>query len=167
MRRLVVWIISAAAALGAAAPAAAQHHAAATPRSAYGYHRSPLAVALGARIQSIQTRIEMLREEGQIGGDEARNLRQQLRDLQRRLIGLSNREAGDVELGINRLDDRVRFAADEGRWNNHVYDREDEERYESRHAYSGERDRYYENLDRHVAPPVDRWDDPFDRGNDF
>ena len=162
MRRFVILSLPAVAALVVAAPAAAQHRAAS---AAPGYHRGALEAALTARLQSIQTRILLLREEGLMNSEEARDLRQQSRSIEQKLIGLNARDASDVELALSRLNDRVRFAAEDSRWGSHVYEREDAERYEAERV-----ERLQENdfhVDRHVAPPVDRWGDPFDRGNEF
>jgi hypothetical protein len=162
MRNVLISIVTGVAALVAAAPAAAQHNAAS---AAPGYHRSPLETALTARLQSIQTRILLLREEGLMNSEEARDLRQQSRSIEQRLIGLNARDASDVELAVSRLNDRVRFAAEESRWGSHVFERDDADRYEA-----GRLERLRENdfqVERHVAPPVDRWGDPFDRGDEL
>ena len=162
MRKFLILALPAVAAVTVAAPAAAQHHAATAPPD---YHRSGLEAALTARLQSIQTRILLLREEGLMNSEEARDLRQQSRSIEQRLIGLNARDASDVELALSRLNDRVRFAADESRWGSHVFEREDADRYEAERV-----ERLRENdfqVERHVAPPVDRWGDPFDRGNEF
>jgi len=162
MRNFLILALPAVAAVTVAAPAAAQHRAA---PAAPAYHRSGLEAALTARLQSIQTRILLLREEGLMNSEEARDLRQQSRSIEQRLIGLNARDASDVELALSRLNDRVRFAADESRWGSHVFEREDADRYEAERV-----ERLRENdfqVERHVAPPVDRWGDPFDRGNEF
>ena len=164
MRNFVMAIMAGGAALAVAAPAAAQHHVA---PAASGYHRSALEAALTARLQSIQTRIELLREEGLMGSEEARSLQQESRSIEQRLIGLNARDVSDVELALGRLRDRVRFADENARFGAHVYDRAEEDRYEDRHPLALSTDRYFDQLDRHVAPSVDRWDDPFDRGNEF
>jgi hypothetical protein len=162
MRKFVFVMVPAAAALAVAASAAAQPRVAS---AAPGYHRSALEAALSARLQSIQTRILLLREEGLMNSEEARNLRQQSRSIEQRLIGLNARDASDVELAIGRLNDQVRLAADQSRWGSHVFEREEADRYDAERA-----ERLRENdfhVDRHVAPPVDRWGDPFDRGDEF
>jgi hypothetical protein len=164
MRRFLIPILPPVAALAAAAPAAAQHRAASALPA---YHRSALEAALTARLQSIQTRIELLREEGLMGSEEARTLRQESRGIEQRLIGLNARDVSDVELSLGRLQDRVRFADENARSGAHVYDRVEEDRYENRDPLAMSTDRYFDQLDRHVAPSVDRWDDPFDRGNEF
>jgi len=161
MRKFLMPIVAGGAALAAASPASAQHRAVPGP----GYHRSSLEIALEARLQSIQTRIQLLSAEGLMNSEEARDLRQQSRSIERRLIGLNARDASDVELAIGRLNDRVRFAADSGR-SLHVFDREDDERFHEQQSLERDRRSAFQ-VDRHVAPPVDRWEDPFDRGNEF
>jgi hypothetical protein len=164
MRKFVILTLPAVAALAVAAPAGAQHKAAPATRP---YHRSALEAALSARLQSIQTRIELLRQEGLMGSEEALNLQQESRSIEQRLIGLNARDVSDVELALGRLHDRVRFADENARSGSHVYDRTEVDRYEDRHPLAMSTDRYFDQLDRHVAPSVDRWDDPFDRGNEF
>lgn len=162
VRKFLMPIVAGGAALAVASPTTAQHHAAPVSR---GYHRSSLEIALEARLQSIQTRIQLLSAEGLMNSEEARDLRQQSRSIERRLIGLNARDVSDVELAIGRLNDRVRFAADNGR-SLHVFDREDDERFHEQQSLERDRRSAFQ-VDRHVAPPVDRWDDPFDRGNEF
>jgi hypothetical protein len=159
----------AAAAVLASAPAAAQGRSATVPVR-HGYHSDPLANALGARLASINARIAMLRDRGALGSEEAEELRKQSRRLELRLYGLSRREAGDVELGIDRLESAVRFAADDARWGGHSFNRELNDRYGDRardeqNRYEARRDKDYENFDRYTGSSVDRWHDPFDRGN--
>ena len=162
MRKFLIFM-AAAGAFGASTPALAQHRA--SPPAPV-YHRSPLELALGARLESIRTRIELLREEGLMRSEEARDLGQQSRVLEERLIGLTARDATDVELSISRLDDRVRVASDDALWN-HAFAREDEGRFDDHHVYEMRRPDAFQQLDRHIKPPVDRWEDPFDRGDEF
>lgn len=163
MRKFLISLVAVAAALGATAPASAQHRVA---PPAPAYHRSPLEMALSARLDSIRNRIELLREEGLMGSEEARNLRQQSRVLEERLIGLTAGDAADVELSISRLNDRVRVASDDALWN-HAFARDDERRFDDHHVYETRRPDAFQQLDRHIKPPVDRWEDPFDRGDEF
>jgi hypothetical protein len=164
MRKFLVWMVAGGAALAAGAPALAERNAAPPPRA---YHRTSLEIALGARLQSIQMRIELLREEGLMGSEQARDLGRQSRILEERLIGLSARDATDVEFGISRLQDRVRVASDDARWGRHVFARDEQDRFDDHHAYEMQRPNAFEQMDRHIAPPVDRWDDPFDRGDEL
>lgn len=128
--------------------------------------RSTSANRLSIRIHSIQAQIERLRYEQAIGGEEADELRRESRVLERRLLGPGRRDISDVEYGIVRLQTRVRFAVDDARWGSHVYDR-----YETDHHVDQDRDRvddhgYHGVYDRYNGSPVDRWYDPFDRGNE-
>jgi hypothetical protein len=165
MHMFLIPIVAACATLaaGVGAPAFAQRNAAPQGRA---YHRSPLEMALSARLESIRIRIELLREEGLMGTEEARDLRRQSRVLEERLIGLTARDAPDVELSLGRVQDRVRVASDGGLWN-HAFARDDQDRFEQYHPHETRRPDAFENMDRHIAPPVDRWDDPFDRGDEY
>ena len=169
MRKLVLPLLAAGAVL-AVAPAAAQTHSSSVAgRAHYSHQRDNLANVLRARIASIDARIDMLRDRGAIGSEEAQELRKQSRRLQSQLYGLSTRDASDVAYGITRLERRVGFAMDDARWGRHVdasndryYDRD---RYERFGRYHGDWDSDYEHFDRYTGSSVDRWRDPFDRGN--
>jgi hypothetical protein len=164
MRKYLFPLAAVGAAIAVGSPALAQRPAA--PAMAPAYHRSPLELALSARLDSIRTRIEMLREEGLMGSEEARDLRQQSRVLEERLIGLTGRDAADVELAISRIQQKVRVASNDALWG-HAFARGDEDRFDDHHAYEAHRPDAFEQMDRHIAPPVDRWDDPFDRGDEL
>ena len=167
MHKLLLSLLAATAAL-AAAPAAAQGHS--TPATGRAHYRDNLATTLGARILSINTRIDMLRDRDAIGRDEARELREAARRLQLRLYGMSRREAGDVELGVDRLESQVRVAADDARWGGHAFNREAGDSFDDSDRYEGPRyelDRpNYSRSGAYTGSSVDRWHDPFDRGND-
>ena len=164
MRTSLVVIAAAGAAFFAAAPASAQH------RSAAPQHRRSAESMLGLRMRSVELQIDILRDRGLIGRAEAEELHRQSRLLERRLYGMSNREARDVELGIDRLENRVRLAADDARMGGHIFDREadrgrfdDEDRYErDRSAYRYDRDRGHD-----AAADFRRWNDSTDRSDDF
>lgn len=164
MRKFLLSLLAASAALAGAA-AVAQGHAA----SSAVHYRDNLATTLGARILSINTRIDMLRDRDAIGRDEGRGLREEARRLQLRLYGMSRREAGDVELGIDRLESQVRFATDDARWGGHAFNREAGDRFDESDRYEGPRyevDRpNYSRSGAYTGSSVDRWHDPFDRGN--
>lgn len=165
MNKLVLSLVAATAAL-TAAPALAQGHSVPIAKVHY---RDNLATTLGARILSINTRIDMLRDRDAIGRDEARGLREEARRLQLRLYGMSRREAGDVELGIDRLESQVRVASDDARWGGHAFNRELDESFDDSDRYEGPRyelDRpNYSRSGAYTGSSVDRWHDPFDRGN--
>ena len=162
MRKLVLVLVAAGAAI-AAAPLAAQGHPAL--RAGVQQHRDPTATMLRARIAGLYARIDRLRERGAIGSEEALELRKQARRLQIRLNGLSTREVSDVELGIARIESRATFTADDGRSRGLDRASADRDRYERFGRYNADRSGYYENFDRYTGSSVDRWHDPFDRGN--
>ena len=156
-------ILASVAVLGAAAPAAAQHRPQPVPRS---QSRNSAASALAARIASLNARIAMLRDEGAISREQALDLRDQSRGLTRRLNGMSARDLRDLEFGLDRVESGVRYALDDARWGRHVFGDEDNG---SRHVDTGRErtgsDKYYEHFDRYTGSSVDRWHDPFDRGD--
>ena len=154
--------------LTAASAAAAQPH---SVQAHATRQRDTLVHLLKARIASLNARIDRLRLQGAIGSEEAQELSRQSRRLQGRLYGLSAKDAAEVELGIDRLDRRVGFAMDDARWgrqangrgfNRHV---DAGERYERFDRYQADRNGDYEHFDRYTGSSVDRWHDPFDRGN--
>ena len=161
----------AAAAAGTAVPAIAQTHQVHAARSVHNNaHRDVLPILLRARIANLNSRIDMLRERGAIGGEEVQELRKQARRLQGQTYGLSRRDEGDVEFGITRLESRIGFAMDDAPLGGHVYNRD----FDDLHADRVERERHeadqhgdYEHFDRYTGSSVDRWHDPFDRGNEL
>lgn len=158
-------------AIGAAVvtvPAAAQTHSGPSTSKVLQY---PDAKTLRARIASINLRIDMLRRADALGSEEAQELRKESRRLEIQLYGLSRREAQDMALRLGRLENRVRFAADDARWGGHAYNRGldrtygDRDPYERFGRYQADRSSHYEHFDRYTGSSVDRWRDPFDRGN--
>lgn len=168
MRKFILSIIAVASVLSGA-PVVAQAHSAS--RATPGH--SSLASTLRARLASINLRIEMLRERQALGNEEARELREQSRRLEIRLHGISAREAEDAERAVDRLENEIRLAADDARWGGHAFsgsvDRAYGERdsYERFDPYQSDRHGDYRNFDRYTGSSVDRWHDPFDRGNNF
>lgn len=166
MRELALSCLVAGVAL-TATPAAAQSHSAARAHSTT--HKGDQATVLRARLASINARIEMLGARGAIGTEEAWALRKQARRLELQLYGLSRRGAGDVKFGIDRLESRVGIAMDDARWGgrNRELDRSYGQRdsYERFDRYQSDRSGNYEHFDRYTGSSVDRWHDPFDRGN--
>ena len=152
-------ILALGAALAAAGPAIAQHRA--LP-PAHSQHHNSAANSLSARIASVNARIAMLRDEGLISSEEALDLRDQSRTLVRRLHGMSARDVRDLEFSLDRIESRVRYAMDDARWGRHV---DDTPRHVDRDRYEADRrDSDYEHFDRYTGSSVDRWHDPFDRG---
>ena len=147
-------------ALGAALAAAAAPAFAQPP--AQSRHHNSAASSLSARVASLNARIAMLRDERLINSEEALDLRDQSRSLVRRLHGMSARDLRDLESSLDRTESRVRYAMDDARWGRHV---DDAPRHVDRDRYEADRhDSDYEHFDRYTGSSVDRWHDPFDRG---
>ena len=137
MRKLILTSVAAASALAAAAPAAAQW-APAPPvpyGNAYGYNNWGHTRALQVRIDRLQRRIAQLDNRDRITEREARRLRQDARELERRLRiaarnGLNPIEARNIEYRMARIEQRlIRDAWDGRRWgqtqySNGYYDRD-------------------------------------------
>ena len=154
MRNLSLSILAAGVAIAMAAPAAAEHKA---PQRTH--QRATSASVLNLRMQSIELQIDMLRDRGMIGRDEARELHRQSRVLEQRLYDLGAREVGDVELGIDRLEDRVRLARDDARIGGTIFDRGDFGRFDD-----GGRDEFdADDYDRDSFSRADPRGDPFER----
>ena len=123
MRKIVLSLAAAGAALLIASPAAAQYHP--RPQPAYGYNNGfGMAQSLQVRIDNIQRQINRLDRRDRIGDNSADRLRDEARDIERRLHkrargGLDNREAGEVAYRVQRLEQRVQIAL------NNRYDRRD------------------------------------------
>jgi predicted RNase H-like nuclease (RuvC/YqgF family) len=129
MRTALVTIAAAASALAFAAPASAQWYP--QPRGyAYGYQYNYGHVrSLQARINMLQRHIARLDSRDIITEREARRLRVESRDLERRLhraarYGLHPREAYAMHNRIERLEYRIfRDARDGRRWSYYGYRR--------------------------------------------
>lgn len=130
MRKIVLSVAAAGAALLAASPAAAQYYPAPQPapyaygHNGYGYNGYGMAQSLQVRIDNIQRQINRLDRRDRIGDNSADRLRDEARDLERRLHkrargGFDNREAGDIAYRVQRLEQRVQIAL------NNRYDRRD------------------------------------------
>jgi hypothetical protein len=150
MRKLMITLATAASALAVATPASAQYFP--VPQGpAYGYHDNYGQVRrLQARIDRIQHRIERLDRRNILSNREARRLRDESRQIERRLravarYGLHPRERHDIEIRIARLEYRVRHEATDGN------------RLVRIAYYQGYYDRVHDGRD-------DRWED--DRGRD-
>lgn len=148
MRKLLITIATAASALAVAAPASAQYFP--QPRgNAYGYNNFGHVRSLQVRVDQLQRRIAVLDSRNRISEREARNLRQDARELERRLHrvarnGLHPQEAQQIEYRLARIEQRLMRDANDGRgaWGNGGYN-----------AYAVDRDR---------DGRVDRYED--DRG---
>jgi hypothetical protein len=121
MRKFVIAAATAVSALAVAAPAAAQYYP--QPRgNAYGYNNYGQIRSLQARVNQLQRQIERLDRRNVLSDREARKLRDDARDLERRLWnsgrnGISPREYANIEQRIQRIEFRVmRDANDGNRW---------------------------------------------------
>lgn len=148
MRTLLIPLAAAASALAVATPAAAQYypqpqHYPVPQGPAYGYHNAYGQVrALQVRIDRIQRQIAHFDRRNIITNREARRLRDDSRDLERRLrqasrYGLNPRESQNIQVRIARLEHRLfRDARDGRRWGySAAYDRDRDgrdDRYEGR-----------------------------------
>ena len=125
MRKLMISLAAAGAALVAAGPAAAQYYPQPQPYGYNGYNSGygnngynggwGQVRALQARIDGVERRISWLDRRDRIGDNSADRLRDEARDIERRLHkrargGLDNREAGDVAYRVQRLEQRVQIA---------------------------------------------------------
>lgn len=131
MRTLTITLAAAASALAFATPAAAQYWPAPAPVPqgyGYGYHDNYGQVRrLQVRINQIQRQIERLDRRNVLSDREARRLREQSRDLERRLYrtgrdGLHPQEGFEIERRLARLEQRLwRDARDGNRWGPNAY----------------------------------------------
>jgi len=150
MRTTLISLAAAASALAVAAPASAQYFP--VPQgNAFGYHNSHgQARRLDARIDAIQRQINRLDRRNILSDREARRLRNDSREIERRLHfaarnGLHPQERFAIERRIARLEQRLfRDAHDGNRW--------------------GSRDGRHGGFDRDRDGRDDRWED--DRGRD-
>jgi len=121
MRKFLIAAATAASALAVAAPATAQYYP--QPRgNAYGYNNYGQVRSLQARVNQIQRRIEVLDRRNILSNKEARNLRDDARDLERRLYssgrnGISPREYANIQQRIQRIEYRVMRDANDGNRN--------------------------------------------------
>lgn len=116
MRKFLISLTVAASALAVATPASAQYYP--QPQgNAYGYQNNYGQVRrLQVRINQIQRQIQHLDRRNILSNREARRLREESRDLERRLArvsrnGLNFRERQHIEVRIARLEQRVRLEA--------------------------------------------------------
>ena len=123
MRKFVISLAAAGTALALATPASAQYYPQPQP---YGYNNYGQVRALQVRIDGIQRRIEFLRDRRMITRNEANGLRNESRDLERKLYragryGLNPNEAQNIQYRIARLEQHVRHEVRDGRWDNRGY----------------------------------------------
>jgi TolA-binding protein len=126
MRKVLISVAAAASALALAAPASAQYYPAPQgPVNGYGYNNNHGSVrSLQVRIDRLQQRIARFDSRDRISEREARRLREESRDIEKRLHrssrnGLNPQEYASVNYRIQRLEQRIyRDANDGNRWGN-------------------------------------------------
>lgn len=116
MRKFVIAAALAASTLTVAAPAAAQYY---PQGNAYGYNNWGQVRRLDARIDQLQRQISNLDRRDILSEREARRLRNESNQLERRLRnasrnGLNGREIYNVERGIRTLEVRIQREARDG-----------------------------------------------------
>ena len=130
MRKFLVSVAVAASALAVATPAAAQYYPAPPPAygynqpygNAYGYDNYGHVRSLQVRIDRLQQRIVRLDNRDRISEREARRLRDESREIERRLrsasrYGLNPQEYASINYRVQRLEQRIwRDARDGNRW---------------------------------------------------
>ena len=128
MRKFIISAAIAASTLVAAAPAAAQWYPPQPQGNAYGYNYNYGQVRrLDARIDALQRQISHLDRRNILSNREARELRGQSNDVERRLRsaarnGLNGWEANDIERRVQRLEVRIQREARDGNgWRNGYY----------------------------------------------
>jgi hypothetical protein len=151
MRTLLISLAAGASALVVASPASAQYYPyQPQPQGyAYGYHNNWGSVrSLQVRIDNLQRRIAMLDNRDRITEREARRLRDDARDLERRLQraarnGLHPNERAGIEVRLARLEQRLFRDARDGRnwgrdgWNDRDRDGRDDRWEDDRGRYPG------------------------------
>ena len=117
MRKIFLSLAAVGAALAVASPASAQYYPrppVPAPGYGYGYGFGQVR-ALQVRIDNVERQINRLDRRDRIGENSADRLRDEARDIERRLHrrsrgGLDNREAGEVAYRVQRLEQRVQIA---------------------------------------------------------
>jgi cell division protein FtsB len=159
MRKVFLTVAAAASALAVATPAAAQYYSAPPPPgygqgynhgyNGYGYDNRYGAVrSLQVRVDRLQQRIARFDARDRITEREARRLRDESRDIERRLRksarnGLNPREYASINYRVQRLEQRIFRDVRDG----------------NRYGYNDRRDNWQ---DRDRDGRNDRWED--DRG---
>ncbi len=119
MRKFLISAALAASTLVAAAPAAAQYYPQQPQGYGYGYNNYGQTRRLQVRIDQLQRQISHLDRVNALSEREASRLRNESRDLERRLRsagrnGLSGQERYGIERGIQRLEYRIQREARDG-----------------------------------------------------
>jgi len=152
MRKFLISAALAASTFVAAAPAAAQYYPSQPQGYGYGYNNYGQVRRLQARVDNVQRQINNLDRHNILSNREASRLRNDSRDVERRLHyaarnGLSGWESNDIERRIGRLEYRVqREARDGNRYGGYYrtgYDRDRDgldDRYERDHGTNYDED---------------------------
>ena len=119
MRKFIFTAAIAVSTLAVAAPAAAQWYPPQPQGNAYGYNNHGQVRRLDARIDAMQRQIKHLDQRDVLSEREARDLRHQSNDVERRLRvaarnGLNGWEANDIERRVQRLEVRIQREARDG-----------------------------------------------------
>ena len=165
MRKLILTLSAAGAALAIATPAAAQYYP--QPQiQAYGYngynngygYNAYGAQNLAMRIDMVQRRISELKRAHILRGDRAERLRHEARDLERRIrrgngYAFGRIGAGDLQMRVARLEQRVAEAASMRRYGGYGYNGNGYGNYGYANGYGqqgyGDRDRDHDRDDRY------------------
>jgi hypothetical protein len=127
MRKVLISAAATVSTLAFAAPAAAQWAPAPAPYgNAYGYNNYGQVRSLQARVNNLQRQIDRLDQRRVLSNREARRLRDESRDLERRLHsvsrnGMNPREYASVENRIQRLERNIWQEARDGNGNRYGY----------------------------------------------
>ena len=148
-------LIAAAAAVIVTAPAATEPKATAPAGS---HHSDRPKAVLDLRLRSIELQIDILSDRELIGREEAHDLRQEARRLEQRLYKSPERQVGDVELAVDRLQRQLRSAADGGRSGGFASRRRDLGRFDDGDRYQPDRRSDYDGDSYRRADPLG---DPF------
>jgi len=129
MRKIILSIAAAAATLAVASPAAAQYYP--QPQrygynggygyNGYGYGNWGQVRALQVRIDNVERQINRLDRRDRIGDRNADRLRDEANRIEDRLHraargGLNPYEAQDINVRIQRLEQRVQYSLNDRRW---------------------------------------------------
>jgi Spy/CpxP family protein refolding chaperone len=125
MRKMILTAAAAVSALAIAAPAAAQWAPAPPPPPGYGYgqqgynHDYGQVRALQVRLNQIERQIDRLDRRDRLSNREADRLRREANRIERQLRvfaynGLDRREHREISIRIARLEQNVRYQANDG-----------------------------------------------------
>jgi hypothetical protein len=123
---------------------------------------------LDLRLKSIELQIDTLSDSARIGREEAQELRREARRLEQRAYRTDPRDAADVELAVQRLQDQLRIAAADAGLGDYASRRRDLGRFDDGDRYQPEGDRYadhdsFERLDPR-GDPFAKWEERDSRG---